>query len=114
MAHKYRLLERPSSDALSNVVTERLADGWELWGNPFAAETKYDIRFFQAMVRFEPSGHAVAGQAETLRQAQGDAALREPAGYSVQVPETPSADDFRDLGAAMGSMQLCGASSREI
>ncbi len=108
MAHKYRLLERLSSEELSNVVTERLANEWELWGNPFVVEIQYLGHYFQAMVRFDPSGHTVAGKIETLRQAQGDAALDEPAGYTVQVPETPSADDFRDLGAAIGSMQTCG------
>jgi len=100
MAHKYRLLERPSSEKLSDVVTERLADGWDLWGNPFAVEVEYfgqakEVRYFQAMVRFDASGHAVAGKVET--------ALGEPAGYSVQVPETPSMDNFSNLGAAIGS-----------
>ncbi len=110
MAHKYILLERSSSGELSAVVTERLADGWDLWGNPLIWYLDYlrEVHYFQAMVRFDPSGHAVVGQVETLRQAQGDAALNEPAGYSVQVPETPGADDFRDLGAAIGSMQTCG------
>ena len=109
MAHKYRLLERPSSDELSDVVTERLANGWDLWGNPFVEVVGYerhvtDVHYFQAMVSFDPSGrevpaapsaHAVAGKVET--------ALGEPAGYNVQVPETPSMNDFHDLGAAIGS-----------
>ncbi len=109
MAYQYKLLDYSDSDELSGAVTEHLAKGWDLWGNPFAVvEYGNQTSYFQAMVQFDPSGHAVVGQVETLRQAQGDAALNEPAGYSVQVPETPGADDFRDLGAAIGSMQTCG------
>lgn len=101
MAYQYKLLDYSDSDELSGAVTEHLAKGWDLWGNPFAVvEYGNQTSYFQAMVQFDPSGHGVVGQVES--------ALSEPAGYSVQVPETPGADDFRDLGAAIGSMQTCG------
>lgn len=78
MTHEYKLLHGDIEETLNKRVNEHLADGWELWGNAFFAGF---TSVCQAVVRFDPSGHAVIGKAET--------ALREPAGYSVGVPETP-------------------------
>jgi hypothetical protein len=90
MAHQYKLLECAFNEGLNDAVTRHLAEGWDLWGNPFVAEAEYfvrvkEIHYFQAVVRFDPSGHAVAEKGEILRpirccaKAQDDAALHEPA-----------------------------------
>jgi len=124
MAHQYRLIECPTSNELSYIVTERLADGWDLWGNPLVEVVGYDthvtyIHYFQAMVRFDPSGHTIAGKVENAlcaaptRQEPAGREVPAPSGYSVNVPETPSTNDFHDLGAAIGSSwQKQGEGSR--
>lgn len=86
MTHEYKLLERGTDIDLGIAVTRALGEGWELWGNPFVQEAVYegeveDIHYFQAVVRFDLSGHEVVGKLDFV--------LREPAGYTVGVPETP-------------------------
>ncbi|TRZ51165.1 DUF1737 domain-containing protein [bacterium] len=84
MAHEYKLLTGETVYVLSTLVTAHLADGFELWGNPFAVST--DIRsylFCQAVVRQVEREHG------GMRMAQ------EPAGYTVGVPETPEEDGKR-------------------
>lgn len=97
MKHQYKLLECASSTELNSMVTQHLSDEWDLWGNPFGLEGGFvegefgpaikGIHYFQAVVRFDPSGHTVAGQIEM--------ALREPAGYSMGIP-TMSAEEVAE------------------
>ena len=93
MAHKYKILHNSEQDLLSAQVTKYLAEGWELWGNPFAIifPSSDVCMSCQAVVRFDPSGHEVIGKVETaLSEGNGLRMAQEPAGYNVQVPETPA------------------------
>ncbi len=84
MAHQYKLLHSELPEELDYLVNQHMEKGWELWGNPFATVfPPLNVRtFYQAVVHFDPSGHEIIGNVET--------ALREPAGYTIGVPETPS------------------------
>lgn len=44
----YILVERRNADELSADVTRLLADGWTLYGNPFADE---GCQLYQAMIK---------------------------------------------------------------
>ena len=75
MTHEYKLLYGDTPEALSAQVNEALADGWDLWGNPFWARVPgyYSIgevnKYCQAAVRL------VEEKAESVS-----------AGYTVSVP----------------------------
>jgi hypothetical protein len=84
MKTEYKILQGYQGydeESLSVQVTKHLADGWDLWGNPFAyVYPSSDVTHIcQAVVRQVESEHG------GMRMAQ------EPAGYTVQVPETPAA-----------------------
>jgi hypothetical protein len=112
MTHEYKIVQSSGSGLLGIAVTHCLAEGWELWGNPFLLT--YDMvengYICQAMVRQVESEHG------GMRMAQ------EPAGYTVGVPETPAVEeltaeeaklirpsqvpslaDFRQLGQVIGA-----------
>jgi hypothetical protein len=89
MGHEYKLLDCVGSVELSKEVTQHLADGWDLWGNPFVSHNEIGDQYFhQTVVRFDLAGHSVVGKLET--------ALSEPAGYAVGVPETPEAREMQN------------------
>lgn len=102
MAHEYKTLYAVRPEELDAKVNEYQAEGWDLWGNQYALAVEgiigHSVLYHQVMVRFDPSGHSVAGKQDT--------ALREPAGFSNQVPETPAVKDFRELGSVIGSRAL--------
>lgn len=91
MTHEYKLLNGVTPEIISKLVNEHLAEGWELWGDPFSAGLS---RYCQAVVRFEraqmergeqePPVQAVAGQVyETLEMQPMDSGKIE-AGVVVQ------------------------------
>ena len=104
MTHQYELLEQKNLQELNRIVTEHLAAGWDLWGNPFVVVAEYggvSIHYFQALTQFDyGTGRKVIYQEEhTLTD-------KPAAGYSVQVPETPGppqGQDFNELGQAIAS-----------
>ncbi|MBE3038292.1 MAG: DUF1737 domain-containing protein [Chloroflexi bacterium] len=100
MTHEYLILESLNSETLSEKVTEHLADGFDLWGNPFVVPQIF--AYCQAVVRFDPSGHSVVGHIDT--------ALVEPAGYSIQVPETPGGGEGRAEDVPTFEGVPCGCS----
>jgi hypothetical protein len=63
MSHQYELLEGSNRVVLSNLVNERLADGWELWGAPFGLvnpEKEFAYSFCQAVVKFDSDQEALS------------------------------------------------------
>lgn len=80
MSHEYKMLRCRDEIYLSSEVTKHLAEGWELWGNPFMLTMDMENGWIcQAVVRMaqEP---AVAVQTNQTAEA---------AGFTTQVPETP-------------------------
>ena len=51
MTHEYKLLNGVTPEIISKLVNEHLAEGWELWGDPFSAGLS---RYCQAVVRPTP------------------------------------------------------------
>jgi hypothetical protein len=97
MRHEYELLKSDTYFLLSALVTGHLADGWDLWGNPFALEAEFDaevrnIHYFQAVVRLveEDRGRKTEDRAESEKQ---------PAGFTVLVPmmeeQVPTIEGYR-------------------
>jgi hypothetical protein len=89
MAHEYKTLYSTGDpELLDMLVNTFMQNGWDLWGNPYVlVYPSSDVRIYhQVMVKFDPepehSDIKVTGTA-----------LQNPAGFTVQVPETP---DWRD------------------
>jgi len=83
MRHEYAVLHGSDQEFLGEIVTIALADGWELWGNPFASGI---YTFNQAIVR----------QVEDNRSLEtAESTAQMPAGYSMLVPETPGEEELR-------------------
>lgn len=91
MAHEYRLITGNDILEFEKAVTSYLVEGWDLWGNPFVSVyPSSDIRvFYQAVVRMAPPVSYV-GKLET-------ALTNEPAGFSMQIPETPKVQSTSPL-----------------
>jgi len=52
MKLEYQMLECSTSGQLGYTVTQALADGWDLWGNPFSTTSMFgDNWFHQALIR---------------------------------------------------------------
>ncbi len=81
MTHEYKLLYGDTPEALSAQVNEALADGWDLWGNPFWARVPgyYSIgevnKYCQAVVRLRET-----------EVSDVEKVAYKPVGYTVQVP----------------------------
>lgn len=100
MKHEYMLLEDDFSGQLSKRISEYLAQGWDLWGNPFGFEAEFDAdirtpHFCQALVRLVESPLTLATQVakvadDGLTPSQFKSPLADPPGFTVGVPETPS------------------------
>jgi hypothetical protein len=113
MRHEYRIVRGDSED-LSIAVTNALADGWELWGNPFAVEIKsiYQIGtshdFCQAMVRQVENMQEKASASHAADAADGGSKppQLEPAGYTVGVPEMPEFSEARTGTANLKVIQF--------
>jgi hypothetical protein len=89
MRHEYKTAFANTPELLDMLVNTYLEQSWDLWGNPYAlvctipseSLTLPILRFFQVVVRhIHPS--SVVEKVEI-------ASINEPAGYTVQVPETP-------------------------
>jgi hypothetical protein len=83
MSHKYQLQVAASPWRLSVAINACLADGWELWGNPFALvyPSSETITYCQAVVKI---GEEKDWREETRKQS------RPAAGYTVGTPEMPT------------------------
>lgn len=69
---KYMILSRNNVDDLSLEVTDALAQGWQLYGNPFAQiYGQYNnVTYFQAVIRYDDE---LTGESETDGKKEGAA-----------------------------------------
>jgi hypothetical protein len=86
MSKQYKLVTDDYPEGLSDKVTELLAEGWELWGNPAIysqpAHGLLCYAYCQAMVRFEED--TVDEMLE--REAEHILTDKSVAGYNVGTP----------------------------